>query len=268
MLAVLAIVIPAVVLLGDLGAHVFSEVRRPLNETSLIAAAGSPPPPSAASPTLGRGEWFRQARWIGIGSAAIAAIAVSGLVLRKKYVRKIAAPRPLATHVETRSSLSGSGRRQQILRWLANHPESLFQGDLSVRHVMMTCSATLRPNDTVRRALDMMEQHRVDYLLVTDADEKLLGLVSHHYLQETSARRVSDAMLAKPFFVSSEAMLSPTVTHMLNEGVSCVAVVQDDRAIGMVTTIDIQLTFQAVLQTLARASVDGQIPQPDPVATV
>ncbi len=55
-------------------------------------------------------------------------------------------------------------------------------------------------------------------------------------------------------FVAPDAMLNATITHMLNEGVSCVAVVEDGKAVGTLTTIDIQLTLQAALQVLARTT--------------
>ena len=104
--------------------------------------------------------------------------------------------------------------------------------------------------------------------MVCDAKEKLLGLLSHYYLQRTGATRVADAMSPNPLFVGPDAMLSPTVTHMLNEGVSCVAVVEQDRTIGMVTTTDIQLTFQAALQVLARAKSERRFVECEPTATV
>ena len=114
----------------------------------------------------------------------------------------------------------------------------------------------------------MMEEQRLDYLLVCDGNGKLLGLLSHYYLQRTGAKRVADAMLPNPLFVGPDAMLSPTVTHMLNEGVSCVAVVEQDRAIGMVTTTDIQLTFQAALQVLAKATSERPFDESEPAVTV
>jgi signal-transduction protein with cAMP-binding, CBS, and nucleotidyltransferase domain len=101
-----------------------------------------------------------------------------------------------------------------------------------------------------------MEEQNVDHLLVCAADHTLLGLVSKHYLQRTQLRKVADAMATQPLFVARNAMLNPTVTHMLNEGVSCVAVVEDGKAVGTLTTTDIQLALQAALQILSKTASD------------
>jgi CBS domain-containing protein len=163
-------------------------------------------------------------------------------------------PRPLAKDMRDTASPASVEKRQQIARRLYKHAETLLQGDIEVRHLMTSSPVPVRPQASVAEARRVMEDQCLDYLLVCDADGKLQGLVSHYYLQCTSAKCVADVMLPKPLFVTSDALLSPTVTHMLNQGVSCVAVVEQDRAIGMITTMDIQLTLQAALQVLARSA--------------
>ena len=179
------------------------------------------------------------------------------LSLRRKSTKSFVTPRQLATDVASITCHRAVKKRQEICRRLYNDTDTLLMGDIKVRHLMTHIPVTVGRNETVECACEIIEEQGVDYLLVCDANGKLLGLVSHHYLLRSNAKRVADAMLPNPLFVTPDAMLSATITQMLNEGVSCVAVVEQGRAIGIVTTTDIQLTFQAVLQSLARAKSEG-----------
>jgi CBS domain-containing protein len=122
---------------------------------------------------------------------------------------------------------------------------------------MTECPFSVGPNATVRHACEIMQGQDQDYLLVCGPDGSLLGLVSRYYLMRSDKKRVADAMLPNPLYVTPGSMLSSTVTQMLNEGVSCVAVVEEGRGIGMVTTTDIKLTFQAALQVLAKTTMEN-----------
>ena len=145
-------------------------------------------------------------------------------------------------------------KRQQILRVISNNRELFLQGEIQVRHLASTNPITVPPQQTVDVALQLMEESNEKYLLVCNQQNELLGLVSEHYLKSTQHKRVGDAMTQRPFFVSPDTLLSPTVTQMLNSGVFCVAVVEEKKVVGILTTTDIQLMLQVALQTLATTS--------------
>jgi CBS domain-containing protein len=267
-LAIIAAVIPAIGSLGQLMAHAFSDLG--LGPDAVVVSANTAAPattevsPLAAIPA----DLSSWTQWANALSLAVVAITLVWFFLRKKSLEGLATPRPLAKNLRDTSCPTGFEKRQQIARRLYSDTDALLQGDLEVRHLMTKNPVTVGPNATVQRAREIMEEQRLDYLMVCDANGELLGLLSHYYLQRTGAKRVADAMSPNPLFVGPDAMLSPTVTHMLNEGVSCVAVIEQDRAIGMVTTTDIQLTFQAALQVLARATSEERFVEPEPTAIV
>ncbi len=149
-------------------------------------------------------------------------------------------------------------KRQQILRIISNNKEAFLQGKLEVWHLATKNPVTIALNQSVESACTIMEERDVDHLLVCEKDGTLLGLISKHYLQRTNLRKIADAMVSEPLFVAPDAMLNATVTHMLNEDVSCVAVVEDGKAVGTLTTTDIQLTLQAALQILAKIANEEQ----------
>ncbi len=260
--AILILAVTAVLLftLGPLGQHVARSFSNAGDKAgSMVVSADTPPPThvqdsEVATTSEEVASWKLWASALGVTFLAIA-------LVRKFYrpqtrQQSTSEPRPLAKNMRDPSSPTSVEKRQQIARRLYKHAETLLQGDIEVRHLMTSSPVSVRPQAAVAAARQVMEDQCLDYLLVCDADGKLRGLVSHYYLQCTRAKRVADAMLPNPLFVTSQALLSPTVTHMLNQGVSCVAVVEHDRAIGMITTMDIQLTLQAALQVLARSAYE------------
>lgn len=142
-------------------------------------------------------------------------------------------------------------KRQQILQVISNNREDLLCGHLEVWHLADREPKTISPDQSVDSALAIMEKHQLEHLLVCEGDGILVGIVSKYFLLKTDLAKVADAMATQPLFVAPNAMLNPTVTHMLREGVSCVAVVQDGKAVGVLTTTDFQLTLQVTLQILA-----------------
>ena len=96
-----------------------------------------------------------------------------------------------------------------------------------------------------------MAANNITHLLVCNADGTLVGLLSKHYLQRTNAKRISDAMAVNPLFVAPNSLLNPTVTQIINLGVSCIAVIEQGRAVGLLTSTDVLLTLQCALNLLS-----------------
>jgi len=266
--AILAAVIPAVGSIGQLVAHTFGEVG--IGADTAVVSPDTVAPRTTESTPLAAvsDEFLSWTQWLNALGLVVVATTMTWLFFRRKSKKRVAAPRPLAKNLRADSSTTGYEKRQQIANRLYNDTDALMQGDLEVRHLMTKSLDSVGPKATVQQAREIMEEQRLEYLLVCTPNGKLHGLLSHYYLQRTTATRVADAMLPNPLFVGPDALLSPTVTHMLNEGVSCVAVVDQGQAIGMVTTTDIQLTFQAALQVLAKATSERQPVQSDPTVIV
>ncbi len=196
--------------------------------------------------------------WTSVLNCLSLVIAMAWLVLREQQ-RKMRSPRRLSTDGANSVSDRVAMKRQRTCRRLSNNTAMLMTGDIEIRQIMTRTPETIRPRDTMERARQMFAKQGTEYLVVSKPDGTLVGLLSRYYIARTKAKRVSDAMLPRPFYVSMDTMLSPTVTQMLNEGVSCVAVVENKRVIGIVTTQDIQLTFQAVLHVLSKKANETQL---------
>lgn len=190
--------------------------------------------------------------WILFLQFAAVSVTCMWLLLRPRAAqRKCNAATLLEASNSARESRRVFRKRQQILRILSNNREALLKGELEVGHIASREPLAIAPSLSVEAARAKMESLEHHHLLVCEADQSLVGLVSKHYLDATSCKRVSEAMTTEPPIASSTALLNPTITHMLNENVSCVAVVEDGKAIGTLTSTDIHLALQVALQVLA-----------------
>jgi CBS domain-containing protein len=57
-------------------------------------------------------------------------------------------------------------------------------------------------------------------------------------------------MTADPVCVSPETAVLPAVTIMVDRRISCIPVVHNERLIGMITSTDVLLALQSLLQVL------------------
>ena len=123
---------------------------------------------------------------------------------------------------------------------------------------------TVRIGSTIDGVAGRIARQNNNYVLVCQADDSLVGLVSRHFLRKSSnVKYVAEAMVRQPFFVSSSTLLSPTITQMIRLGIDCLAVVDDGKVVGMLTTRDVQLMLQVSIQSL---STLWQLEQSSPVA--
>ena len=207
-----------------------------LDETMIRSQAGSELPTSEGMFTLG---------------TALVAVSFVWLLSRHRSKRKFKKPRPLVVESEQTENETVFDKRQQILQVISNNREALLSGHLEVWHLADRDPKTISPDHSVDSALEIMNKYQLEHLLVCEDDRSLVGIVSKYFLLKTDFVQVVDAMATQPLFVAPDAMLNPTVTHMLNQGVTCVAVVQDEKTVGVLTATDFQLTLQVALQILA-----------------
>lgn len=124
-----------------------------------------------------------------------------------------------------------------------------------VRDVMTTEVATLRPDDPLAVADDVMRLGRIRHLPVLDADGVLVGLVSHRDLlrsarlaPERSGRgaprshlktlRVADVMTRDVVVAAPDDTLREAAAVMLHRKLGCLPVVENDELVGILTEAD------------------------------
>jgi CBS domain-containing protein len=124
-----------------------------------------------------------------------------------------------------------------------------------VRDIMMGSPVTLKPEDTLHLANDVISLGRIRHIPVVD-DGKLVGLLSERDLLGAAASAlfrltqksksallksvlIKDVMKKKVITVKPDTSIKETAHLMKEKKIGCVPVVTDGSLVGLVTTTDI-----------------------------
>lgn len=124
-----------------------------------------------------------------------------------------------------------------------------------VREIMMGSPVTLKPDDTLDLANDIISLGRIRHIPVVD-DGRLVGLLSERDLVGAAASKIfglkqknksvllksvliKDVMKKRIVTVKPETPIKETAKLMAEKKIGCVPVVSDGTLVGLVTTTDI-----------------------------
>lgn len=124
-----------------------------------------------------------------------------------------------------------------------------------VREIMMGSPVTLRPEDTLDLANDVISLGRIRHIPVVDGG-KLVGLLSERDLMGAAASQIfglkqksksallksiliKDVMKKRVVTVTADTPIKEAAHLMADKKIGCVPVVADGMVIGLVTTTDI-----------------------------
>jgi acetoin utilization protein AcuB len=200
----------------------------------------------------GASFWVTAAR-----AAALVMIGACFLLERRRQKRKNARPseqpaQPGAVPVLPTALYE---KRQQLMTLLANNLSAALEGNLKVRHFMTERLLRVRVSSRIDAARDQMKQERIRHLLVCDAEDRLVGIVSDRDLHSRKGTIVSEIMTAGPLTVEPDTALSPAVTLLINKNISCLPVVKEGTLFGILTTTDLLLALQCNMQLLERVAL-------------
>ena len=144
------------------------------------------------------------------------------------------------------------GKRQQLLQELLNDGELLLKNRLEVRHLMTRDPVVVPPTMSLEAMTLLCQQRRLHHLLVCGRGGELLGVVSDRDLHGQPGTTAQQLMSHPPLSVRPETPLSPAITYLINENISCLPVLDHGRLCGVLTTTDLVLTLQCSLQLWLR----------------
>jgi acetoin utilization protein AcuB len=124
----------------------------------------------------------------------------------------------------------------------------------TIQKYMTTQPHSIGEDQTMDRAHRMMRQHHFRHLPVLRAG-KLVGVLSDRDLHLVEAIRdvdptevsVEDAMTPSPYTVSPDSPLDEVVATMAEHKYGCAVVMQNDKLVGIFTTVDACSAFAEML---------------------
>lgn len=150
------------------------------------------------------------------------------------------------------SSHASFVKRQEIRRVLLKHLGEVLQSRILVRHVMSQRVRAVDPSASVAALRDIMAEEGFHHLLVLEQG-KLVGVLSDRDLCGRCGKRAGDLMTRQPLTVRPDTPIGQAITSLLRHRISCLPVVADGAVQGILTTTDMLLTLQCLLQLLEQA---------------
>lgn len=190
--------------------------------------------------------------WIILGiGLAIAAIGLLLLVVRRgerdEEVDE-AAPPPSREHLFQ--------KRQRLLGLFSKALTG--QCEIYASDLMSTLVQGISPGISIASARRKMSKLGLRHLLVLDPQQRLVGILSDRDFAQRKGRTVADIMTSELLTITPDTPISPAVTALLNHHISCLPVVQDGKVVGIMTTTDLLLSLQCVLQAAERSPLEAE----------
>ena len=169
-------------------------------------------------------------------------------------IESIPQPCPTTASVPLALEMRPYSKRQQLLQELMGNSELLLKNRLEVRHLMTPNPLVISPMATLEEMTKLMTDHRVRHLLVCGRNGELLGVVSDRDLRTIHNLTAQQAMTFPALSCTSDTPVNAAITYLLNENISCLPVVDGGRLCGILTTTDLVLTLQCMLQVWLRVA--------------
>jgi CBS domain-containing protein len=134
---------------------------------------------------------------------------------------------------------------------------------VKLEKIMVKNVVTVKANVTVKRAVEVMNEHEIGCLVVVNSG-KPIGIVTErdmlkriiHELRKPEKTKVIDVM-SKPLIAATPKMRADDAAKlMFEQKIKKLPVVEDERLVGLVTLTDV-IRSQEVLSFLNRLSTNG-----------
>ncbi len=145
-------------------------------------------------------------------------------------------------------------KRQHILKTLATNIDQLLHSTLQVRQLMTTNVATVHPEMLLEDLKAHMANLEIRHIMVTSHEGKLLGVISDRDVKSKSGQNAGHIMSRDVINVGPNVEISPAVTMMLDNSISCLPVVEMGQLKGIVTSTDLMMAVQCCMHVLRNAT--------------
>ena len=161
-------------------------------------------------------------------------------------------------------------KREQVRRMLR---EAAGREPITAGQVMTAQPYCIRPETNVLELIRLFHAMQFRHLMVTDAENRLIGVVSDRDVlrclgpaqrpqtEALAAVTAAEIMSSDLITIGPDLPLERTAAHMIEYGISSLPVVDEGRLVGIITNTDLHVVLQMVLETATRS------PSAQPVAS-
>lgn len=157
---------------------------------------------------------------------------------------------PVTVPVETQPY----SKRQELLQELMNNSELLFNNRLEVRHLMTRHPEVVLPTTTLEEMNQLMLERRLHHLLVCNRGGDLVGVISDRDFRAMRGTTAQQVMSYPPMTCEPDTPVGSAITFLMNKHISCLPVVDHGQLCGVLTTTDLVLTMQCMMQLWLRVA--------------
>lgn len=149
-------------------------------------------------------------------------------------------------------------KRQRILRAMTMDVQAIWEDDLTVQQIMSTCLSTVGPDSRFSEIKKKMTRQRMRHLLVTDSDGRLVGIISDRDVLRRNGIFAKQVMTREPLSAPPQTKIRAAINVMLTKRISCLPIVNNGKPIGILTTTDLMLAFQSLLEIISTPRQSSQ----------
>ena len=146
------------------------------------------------------------------------------------------------------------GKRQDLWRALLADEGLLTEGSIAVRHVMTRNPVAVPPQAGAEEVRAFFTERGVRHLLVCEADQRLVGVISDRDLHARPGPTAANLMTAEVITVTPDTPLSTAITCLIDRHFSCLPVLDGGRLCGLITVTDLVLIAQCAIQIWLRSA--------------
>jgi CBS domain-containing protein len=121
----------------------------------------------------------------------------------------------------------------------------------AIREIMQCETIVVRPDDSVHRALELLIEHSISGLPVTDADDRIVGVISERDLlklfYQPEAHTVSAVMTRDPVTISVDSPLVDVFDCLMANDFRRVLIHDENKLVGLVSRADLMPTILEAL---------------------
>ncbi len=131
----------------------------------------------------------------------------------------------------------------------------MSKADPTIQKYMTVQPHSIEPAKSLEDALELMKKYKIRHLPVVRG-EKVVGILSDRDIKlvsgfeevDTAEITVADVCVTKPYVVSPDTPLSDAAEEMASKHYGSAVVVQNDKLVGIFTTVDACRALAAVIR--------------------